>query len=52
MIGTVGVLLAAKDATLLTEVRPILEALVAARFRIGNVLMDDALSKANEGGRP
>lgn len=48
LIGTVGLLLAAKQRGLLTEVRPCLEALQQYDFRIAPALYDQVLNDAGE----
>ena len=48
VIGTVGVVLTAKRLSLLTEVRPILDALLGSGFRIGREVYEQALVDAGE----
>lgn len=49
VVGTLGILIAAKDRGLLATVRPVLDALrVDAGFWIGDELYDTVLSTANE----
>jgi predicted nucleic acid-binding protein len=49
VIGTVGLLLAAKRRTLITSVRPILDDLIAADFRLSLEIYASVLSEAGEG---
>lgn len=48
VIGTVGVLLDAKDRGLISEVKPLLEALTKKKIRISKELYDHALELAHE----
>jgi predicted nucleic acid-binding protein len=48
VIGTVGVLLAAKQTGAIAAVRPLLDALVAAGFRLSTRVYDAALGAAGE----
>ena len=48
VVGTVGVLIAAKRLSLLLEVRTTLEALLATGFRIGPDVIEQALVEAGE----
>lgn len=48
MVGTAGILLAAKRAGLIPEVRVLLEALVEKRFRVSAALRDRILADAEE----
>jgi predicted nucleic acid-binding protein len=48
VIGTVGVLLRAKNAGAITEVKPIIDQLDAVGFRIGRLVRDEALRIAGE----
>lgn len=48
VIGTVGILLLAKDEGLIAEVRPLLDALTAQRFRISEFVYRQALRQAGE----
>jgi uncharacterized protein len=50
VIGTVGVLLLAKDRGLLSAVRPEIDALVGTGFRLASWVIDDALATAGEDG--
>ena len=50
VIGTVGVLLLAKDRGLLSAVRPEIDALVRTGFRLASWVIDDALATAGEDG--
>jgi len=46
--GTVGLLLAAKRSGLLAEVKPFLDALLEAGFRVGTRVYENALREACE----
>jgi len=46
--GTVGLLIKAKQAGLVSAIRPILDALDANQFRIGEALRAEALRLAGE----
>lgn len=46
--GTVGLLLKAKEEGVITAVRPLLDALDANQFRIGEALRTEALRLAGE----
>jgi predicted nucleic acid-binding protein len=48
VIGTVGLLLAAKERGLLTRIRPELEGLLEARFFMDTELYERAISQAGE----
>lgn len=48
VIGTVGLLLRAKKRGIVTEIRPILDALQEVDFRIGETLYQEALRLAKE----
>ncbi len=48
VIGTVGVLVRAKNAGVIDEVKPIIDQLAAVGFRIGRLLRDEALQIARE----
>lgn len=48
VIGTIGVLLNAKDKGLISEVKPLLEALTKRKIRISKELYDHALELAHE----
>jgi predicted nucleic acid-binding protein len=48
VVGTLGVLLAAKQAGLLREIRPIVDAMIAQGRRISSALRDQALAAAGE----
>jgi len=48
VIGTVGVLLRAKSAGLITHIRPLMDELDETGFRIGPSLRNEALRLANE----
>ena len=48
VIGTIGILLNAKDKGLISEVKPLLEALTKRKIRISKELYDHALELANE----
>ena len=47
--GTLGILLLAKECSLLDSLRPALERFQALRFRLGNALHQQILDLANEG---
>ncbi len=46
--GTLGVLLRARQVGLVTQVRPLLDALIRQGFRLGPALYDDGLRLAGE----
>ena len=48
VIGTLGVLVRAKRANLVSEVRPIIEQLCAGGHRLSSAAVDDALAAAGE----
>lgn len=48
VIGTVGILIRAKQNGIITEIRPILDALDENQFRINHELCDEALKIAEE----
>jgi uncharacterized protein len=48
VIGTVGLLLAAKDRGFLAKIKPELERLLAVRFFMGQELYDRAIGQAGE----
>jgi uncharacterized protein len=48
VIGTIGILLAAKEQGLLTEIRPELDRLLSVRFFMDQELYDRAISEAGE----
>lgn len=50
VVGTAGVLLAAKQAGLLLAVRPSIEALLATGFHLGSDIVERTLEKAGEAG--
>lgn len=50
VIGTIGLLLDAKNKGLVSEVKPLLEELIKKKIRISNELYDHALKLANEKG--
>ena len=50
VIGTVGILLSAKDIGLISEIKPLLEALMKKKIRISKGLYGHALELANEWG--
>lgn len=50
VIGTIGLLLDAKNKGLVSEVNPLLEELIKKKIRISNELYDHALKLANEKG--
>jgi predicted nucleic acid-binding protein len=52
VIGTLGILLAAKRRQLLVSIRPYLDALVQHNFRIAPNLYDDVLTAAGEHPEP
>jgi hypothetical protein len=52
VIGTLGVLLAAKRKGLIPAVRPLVEALLQKSFWISPQLVENALSDIGEGARP
>ena len=52
VIGTLGVLLAAKRKGLIPAVRPLVEALLEKNFWISPQLVERALSEIGEGARP
>jgi predicted nucleic acid-binding protein len=52
VIGTLGVLLAAKRKGLITAVRPMVDALLERNFWISPQLVDRALAEAGEEARP
>lgn len=54
VIGTIGVLLRAKQQGLLAEIRPFIDVLQQADFRISDSLYEEALRLAGEadGNRP
>jgi predicted nucleic acid-binding protein len=49
VVGTAGILLAAKRAGLILEVRPLLDALIEHGFRVSTALRDRVLADAAEG---
>jgi predicted nucleic acid-binding protein len=48
VVGTAGILLAAKRASLIPEVRPLLDALIEHGFRVSTALRDRVLTDAAE----
>ena len=48
VVGTVGVVLRAKQRSLISAVRPVLDALAQSGFRISEALYDGALERAGE----
>jgi predicted nucleic acid-binding protein len=48
VIGTIGLLLAAKDRGLLVKMKPELDRLLAARFFLDEELYDRAINQAGE----
>lgn len=48
IMGTVGLLLRAKQQGIISEVKPILEALTAANFRISDAIIRKAIQLAGE----
>jgi predicted nucleic acid-binding protein len=48
VIGTIGILLAAKEQGLLTEIRPELDRLLSVRFFMDQELYDRAIGEAGE----
>lgn len=49
VIGTAGMLLRAKRQGIITEIKPLLTALIQADFRISNAIIQEALRLAGEG---
>ena len=49
IIGTAGMLLRAKHQGIITEIKPLLTALLQANFRISNAIIQEALRLAGEG---
>jgi predicted nucleic acid-binding protein len=50
VVGTVGILLRAKQTGFITAVRPLLENLLEVGFRLSPVIRDKALTDAGEAG--
>lgn len=48
VIGTVGILLLAKDAGFISEIRPLLDILLSQRFRISERVYRSVLERAGE----
>lgn len=48
VIGTAGMLLRAKQQGIITEVKPVLEALTTANFRISDAIIRKAIQLAGE----
>ncbi|HXH38879.1 MAG TPA: DUF3368 domain-containing protein [Thermoanaerobaculia bacterium] len=48
VVGTAGILLAAKRANLIPEVRPLLDTLIENGFRVSTTLRDRVLADAEE----